>query len=235
MNEKNYDKINPKQLDSRYKKIPREAYLKNHWYPLIENLVQKYCKDNQVLDLGCGTGRYTSLIAKNTNKTIGLDVSKNILNYAKNKNNDFDLVLANAIITPIRNESIDIVFCVGLFEYAGNENVLKEIDRILKPHGVCVIQCPNKYSMIRFFNKLISKILDKEYVVREPSYKEMSKLFKKYKYDVIEVRMDDGLIWLPNVFDKIFGKQIYIVIENFFKMFGQNPFSNGMLFVIRKS
>ena len=80
--------------------------------------------------------------------------------------------------------------------------------------------------------KLINKVFGREYSPNEPSNKEMFKQFKDNGFELIEYNMADGLIWLPNFLDQLFSKRIYHLIENFFKIFGRNPFSNVMLFVI---
>ena len=105
---------------------------------------------------------------------------------------------------------------------------------MLKPNGICIIQCPNKYGLMRVMVKIIYKILKRNYFPKEPSYREMINLFKQNGFKVIELKMDDGLIWVPNFLDKLIGVKIYSVIENIFKIFSRNPFSCNMLFVVQK-
>jgi len=53
---------------------------------------------------------------------------------------------------------------------------------------------------------------------------------------LIWYKMDDGLIFLPNSLDRIIGNKVYSVIEKTFKsIFGKNPLSNVMLFLLQKS
>lgn len=231
---RNYDEVDPAQYDARHDKVPRESYLHNHWYPLTAATISKYCEAKLVLDLGCGTGTYTRIIAKHGH-VVGLDISKVMLSYAKSKHPDLSLALADAHHIPLRVESIDTAVCIGLFEYVERAMVFKEINRVLKPDGVCIIQCPNKYSAVRIPAKVICKLTRREYFAKEPSYGEMLKLFKQYGFKVIEWGMDDGLIWLPSFLDRLCGRRIYSTLERFFKVFGRNPFSNVMLFVANLS
>lgn len=231
---KNYDKIDPEQYEARNEKSPREGYLREHWRPLIAATISQYCKDKTVLDLGCGGGTYTAIIAKYTDRVLGVDISRVMLSYAKNKHSNLNLALADAHHIPLKTESMDTVVCIGLFEYIVPTTVLEEINRVLNRDGICIIQCPNKFSAVRVPYKLILRVLGREYLAKEPSYGEMLRLFKQNEFKVIESRMDDGLVWLPNFLDKIAGKTIYLVVEKFFKIFGRNPFSNVMLFVGRK-
>ena len=123
---------------------------------------------------------------------------------------------------------------IGLFEYIDREIVIKEMNRVLNLGGFCVISVPNKYSAGRSVGKLICKVFGRESCPNEPSKKEMLKLFENDGFELIEYRMDDGLIWLPDFLDKLFGKRVYHVIERFFQIFGRNPFSNVMLFIAKK-
>lgn len=232
MKRKDYDEIDPEQYERRHERIPREGYLWDHWYPLIAATISRYCETKLVLDLGCGTGTYTRIITEHGH-VLGLDISKVMLGYAKSKHPKLSLALADAHHIPLRVESIDTVVCIGLFEYVERAMVLKEINRVLKPDGVCIIQCPNKYSAIRMPFKIICKVLGREYPCNEPSYGEMLSLFKQNGFKVIESRMDDGLTWLPDFLDRVMGKRIYSFIERFFRNFGRNSFSNAMLFVVK--
>lgn len=228
-----YDNIDPEQYETRHKRMPREGYSRQHWCPVVITASSEYCQSKLVLDLGCGTGIYTRIIAEHGH-VLGLDISKVMLSYAKSKHPSLNLALADAHHIPLKTESMEVVVSIGLFEYIERTTVLEEINRVLNPDGICIILCPNKYSAVRMPFKLISKVLGRQYLPKEPSYGEMLKLFKQNRFKVIESRMDDGLIWLPNFLDKLCGRKIYLVIENLFRLFGRNPFSNVLLFVVRK-
>ena len=231
---KNYDKIDPEQYEARHEKSRREGYLRDHWRPLIAAMISQYCKDKTVVDLGCGAGAYTTIIAKYSNRVLGLDISMVMLSYAKNKHANLNLALADAHHIPLKTESMEIVVCIGLFEYIERTTVLEEINRVLNRDSICIIQCPNKFSAVRVPTKLILRVLGRQYLAKEPSYGEMLRLFKQNGLKVIESRMDDGLIWLPDFIDRLTGRRIYLLIEKIFSLFGRNPFSNVMLFVGRK-
>jgi len=231
---KDYDEVDPEQYERMYDEIPRENYMKEHWRPLIEESIEKYCKGKEVLDLGCGYGRYTTIISKYTENVLGLDISKRWLNHLKTKKNISNIIRADAHSIPLKNKSFDVIVTIGLFEYINRNIVIKEMNSILKSDGFCIILVPNKYSAIRIVGRLIGRVFRREYAANEPSKKEMLKLFENNGLELIAYRMDDGLIWLPNFLDRLVGKRIYHLIGNFFKIFRENPFSNVMLFIVRK-
>ena len=231
---KDYDDIDPEQYERMYEVVVREKYMREHWRPLIEKCIRKYCRYKDVLDLGCGYGRYTTIIKEYTDNCLGLDISKRWLNYLKNKKNISNVIRADAHSIPLKNKSFDVVVTVGLFEYVNREIVMKEIGRILKSKGFCIISVPNKYGAFRMVGKLISKVFKMGYYPNEPSKMEMLELFEDNDFRLIEYKMDDGLIWLLDFLDRLCGKRIYKCIEKFFELFRKNPFSNNMLFVMKR-
>ena len=232
---RNYDEINPEEYSEMYGTTPREIYLKEHWTPLLEDAVGRYCKDKYVLDLGCGYGNYTRTISKYTDNIVGLDISQRWLDFAAKQCPHTKFLLADAHNIPCENNIFDVVVSVGLFEYVKRNVVIKEIHRVLKTGGICIISVPNKYSLCRLPYKMYYKILGKKYPPDEPSKKEMLRLLQSNGFDVVERKINDGLIYLPDFLDKIIGRITYHFVERFFSLFGENPFSNVMLFVSRKT
>ena len=217
---RDYNKIDPEEYQEGYEVIPRENYMKEHWRPLIRDVIKRYCEGKSVLDLGCGYGEYIGTISKYTDNAVGLDISERWLNYAKQKYPNLKFILSDAHKTPLQSGLFDVVVTIGLFEYINREAVIKEIRRVLKFNGICIISVPNKYSMFRLVGKLFCKIFRKEYHTNEPSKKDMFKLFVENKFNLLEYVMDDGLIWLPNFIDRLCGKKIYLFVEKISKILG---------------
>jgi ubiquinone/menaquinone biosynthesis C-methylase UbiE len=67
----------------------------------------------EALDVGCGTGVYTEEIARNSQMCVGLDLSENMIRYAKRKRGMLDLILADAHKLPFRNEYFRLVASVA--------------------------------------------------------------------------------------------------------------------------
>lgn len=104
------------------------------------------------LDLGCGTGHALIRMKKmGFERVIGVDISNNMLSSAKKLIADNDLSdsieLFNCDVrklSMIESESVDVCIALGVIEYLEeDEPFLSEINRILKPDGVCVIQTRN--------------------------------------------------------------------------------------------
>ena len=230
-----YNEIDPVEYENRYLKSPREYYTHQHWLPIFTEAVEKYCKTGLILDLGCGFGSATKIVWQFNENTIGIDIAYAWLSYAKKENPKIELIFADCNIIPLKNDSANAIISWGLFEFVDRKATINEISRLLKDNGVCIILVSNKYGAIRYPQKKIySLITGRSSKRNEPSKSEMVMLLKEAGLEIIDFKMDDGLILLPNTIDKVIGLKTYLTIERVVRWFGENPFSNIMVLVGRK-
>jgi ubiquinone/menaquinone biosynthesis C-methylase UbiE len=113
------------------------------WLNLIANLSGS-SKGMRLLDLGCGTGRFSLPLASMLGLDVtGLDSSVDMLAKAKEKDSDFVVkwVLADASALPYPDGSFDIVFMSHLLHHVETPlNVLKECSRVLVHSGIVMIR-----------------------------------------------------------------------------------------------
>jgi ubiquinone/menaquinone biosynthesis C-methylase UbiE len=113
------------------------------WLKLIAKHLRT-SKDSRLLDLGCGTGRFSLPLASKLGlDVIGLDSSEDMLAKAKEKdsNSVVKWVLANASALPYPDSLFDIVFISHLLHHVDSPlKVLKECGRVLVPSGVVIIR-----------------------------------------------------------------------------------------------
>ena len=108
-------------------------------------------KGMTVLEIGCGSGAFTTDVARAIgNKGIlsALDIEIKMLKQVASKLNRIEnkdiknvkLVQASAYTLPFSKESFDIVYMVAVFQEIPNkEKALKEINRVLKNNGILSI------------------------------------------------------------------------------------------------
>jgi ubiquinone/menaquinone biosynthesis C-methylase UbiE len=93
-----------------------------------------------ILDLGCGTGRYSEpLAARFDAQVIAVDPSEQMLTAARAKASDRRVVFerAEAAALPIASGSIDMVFMSMVFHHLPDAHAaLAECRRVLRPEGV---------------------------------------------------------------------------------------------------
>jgi ubiquinone/menaquinone biosynthesis C-methylase UbiE len=103
----------------------------------------KNYKVENVLDLGCGTGRHCVLLASSGFAVVGIDISKNALKIARRwilqeKLRNVDLVRATMTNLPFNNSCLDAVISVSVIHHALKKEIVttvNEIFRILRKNG----------------------------------------------------------------------------------------------------
>ncbi|AZQ84431.1 malonyl-[acyl-carrier protein] O-methyltransferase BioC [Colwellia sp. Arc7-635] len=112
-----------------------QRYCGKHLMPWLPNR-----NDLTALDLGAGTGFFTDLLASRYQQVLGLDISKNMLRFAKeNRNEAITWLEADAYKIPLQDNSIDFVYSNLMIQWCDPlDLVLDEVMRVLKPGGLFV-------------------------------------------------------------------------------------------------
>ncbi len=105
------------------------------------NFLKKYNNFNKVLDFGCGNGRFSKFF--NKNNYIGIDISKNLIQIAKEKFPDKKFYLFDGLNIPFEKQTFDFIFSISVFHHIPSKqirrDVLLEIRRVLKPGGLILL------------------------------------------------------------------------------------------------
>lgn len=131
---------------SKYSLHPKHLInLEEPWY------LRDINKKEFVLDLGCGNGQQTIVVAKECKKVIGIDNNLTNLAIAKQLVKDKKIKNAEFIKTDLekklffKNESFDKILALDVLEHLRKrKQFLKEIKRVLKPEGLIYLSVPNK-------------------------------------------------------------------------------------------
>lgn len=100
-------------------------------------------KGKKILDWGCGSGIYAKLLTKKGAKVKGFDISKEMIDIAKDANPKLDLKVGSGNKIPF-NETFDIVYASLAIHYLDDWNKsLKEINRVLKKGGEFIFSIGN--------------------------------------------------------------------------------------------
>lgn len=112
-----------------------QRYSGKHLMPYLPNR-----KDLTVLDLGAGTGFFSDILTTQFDHVIGVDLSKDMLNYAKEtRNKEINWVAGNANHLPFQDNSIDLIYSNLMIQWCRPLNLaINEILRVLKPGGLFV-------------------------------------------------------------------------------------------------
>lgn len=138
----------------KVKQVYQKGYAKTHNHTADPRLnkVLAIAKKNysgsvdKLVDLGCGDGFFTQLLAKTVQakKIYGIDIAKQAVTQAKKLNINAVQMDLDSENLPYPANSIDLIFCGNIIELVADaDHLLKEIKRILKKNGVCIVTFPN--------------------------------------------------------------------------------------------
>jgi demethylmenaquinone methyltransferase / 2-methoxy-6-polyprenyl-1,4-benzoquinol methylase len=178
-------------------------------------------KGASALDVCCGTADWTIALAEkvgHTGKVTGLDFSKNMLKIGEQKVNqlkidDFvNLIHGNAMDLPFEDNTFDYVTIgFGLRNVPDYQQVLKEMNRVLKPGGMAVCLETSQptmpgfkqlyYFYFRFIMPIFGKLFAKSYEeyswlqesARDfPGMKELASMFEKAGFKNVSYKPHSG-------------------------------------------
>lgn len=174
----------------------------------------------KALDVCCGTGDWTIALAEKVGpngKVVGLDFSKNMLKVGEEKVKDLNLeqvqlIHGNAMELPFEDNSFDYVTIgFGLRNVPDYLQVLKEMNRVLKPGGIGVCLETSQPTMFgyrqlfffyfRYIMPLFGKLFAKSYneyawlheSARDfPGMKELAKMFEEAGFKKVSYKPYSG-------------------------------------------
>jgi SAM-dependent methyltransferase len=114
-----------------------------HRYSAVLGLVRR----KAVVDIACGEGYGSNLLACAAERVIGIDISRDAVERAKRRYRGENLEFreGRADRLPAEGGSIDVVVSFETIEHhAQHEEMLCEIKRILKPAGTLVMSTPDR-------------------------------------------------------------------------------------------
>lgn len=111
-------------------------------------LARELAAGKDVLDIACGEGYGSALLAARARQVTGVDISSEIIAWASRKYQADNLRYreGSATAIPLDENSVDLVVSFETIEHlAEQEAMLREIKRVLRPQGVLIISSPDKY------------------------------------------------------------------------------------------
>lgn len=152
---------------------------------------KNFVKNKKVLDFGCGSGYGTELLSENAESIIGVDISKEAVNYAKK-----NYILPNLdfkTISELTDEKFDVITSFQVIEHVPNDiEYVTKLKKLLKPGGCLLISTPDKkHRLFNYIQKPWNIFHLKEYTP-----KSLESLLQKQfnKVDIFKIGSDSDLI-----------------------------------------
>ena len=157
-------------------------------------------QDLTVLDLGSGTGFFADLLASKYNKVIGLDFSKNMLQFAKKCRNENIIWLeADAYKIPLQDESIDFIYSNLVIQWFEPLDVaIKEMLRVLKPGGLIIFSTLLDGTLHELKSSW-KQVDDDQHVMDLKTEEELENCFNTQKSRVLRGKCQDLILEYQNV------------------------------------
>jgi len=126
-------------------------YARKHERPL-QYLEGRLSPDDLILDLGCGDGRHSALLARQARAVVGVDHQQLPLQYARLliQRDNVALSRADGLRLPLASGAFHGIVCLDVIEHLPEEKVaalLKEMQRVLVPGGWVLLTTPNRTSL----------------------------------------------------------------------------------------
>jgi 2-polyprenyl-6-hydroxyphenyl methylase/3-demethylubiquinone-9 3-methyltransferase len=114
-------------------------------FGLRRAFLQEHVESGQsVLDLGCGEGTFTTLLAEAGAAPVGVDIAEHALERARARHPhlDFRLVPEDGPL-PFDDAGFDLVWATEVLAHVGDTaRLLSELRRVLRPRGLLLITTP---------------------------------------------------------------------------------------------
>ena len=126
--------------------IEQWILLLKHKYA-YELALSKISKENKVLEIGCGDGYGSNILANSGAEIVALDVDPQSIEYAKHKysKNNLTFEVFDGSNIPFKDHSFDLILSFQVIEHVANiEIYCKNICRLIKPDGLILITTPNR-------------------------------------------------------------------------------------------
>ncbi|XP_078507134.1 uncharacterized protein LOC144767607 isoform X1 [Lissotriton helveticus] len=119
----------------------------------LQKLILSYLKEKKgrpyelAVDVGCGTGQSTRVLASYFQKVVGIDISEAQIQEAENcpciPNVSYRVAAAEHL--PFEDSSVDLITASVAAHWFNSEEFFREADRVLKPNGCLAMYCLNPH------------------------------------------------------------------------------------------
>jgi SAM-dependent methyltransferase len=89
----------------------------------------------RVADIGCGTGKFTRLLAASKAHVVGIEPLPGMLSAFHELLPEIEAVSGTAEALPLRDAAFDLLTCASAFHWFDHDRAIPELHRVLRPNG----------------------------------------------------------------------------------------------------
>ncbi|MCJ7570340.1 MAG: class I SAM-dependent methyltransferase [Candidatus Thermoplasmatota archaeon] len=152
------DSINKKVIDfytkeaEIYDEVRFTTYSKRYIDRIEKKIVLdmiETCENLNILEIGCGTGRFSIYLSEQGSRISALDPAMSMLFKLKEKNvKNINLINASGYELPFKNNTFNGCICLNVINHLQTyKKILIEVNRVLQPGGFFIFNFSNIFSI----------------------------------------------------------------------------------------
>jgi SAM-dependent methyltransferase len=110
------------------------------YYNYVRRHLPPHCE--RTLEIGCGTGEFTRLMAEGAQRVFAIDLSPEMIRLAQQQSGDYpniEYVVEDFMSLSLPDESYDCIVSLATLHHLSLEQALLKMKEALKPGGVLII------------------------------------------------------------------------------------------------
>ncbi len=165
-------------------------------------------RNKRVLDIGAGTGRIIQTLKRKTSSAgahfTAVDISTEMLDIAKKKIPDIDIVHSDMTDLNLEDDTFDVVIAAFVIVHIHSKDLTKafdEVARVLKPGGTFILTNINQRKAPKIkLNKKEEIIIESYYHIPEHVIKALEKSFFKIEKEIF---LEEDKTWINQIIKAI--------------------------------
>jgi 2-polyprenyl-3-methyl-5-hydroxy-6-metoxy-1,4-benzoquinol methylase len=132
-------------------------------YTYILQRMEKYRKNNEIMDIGCGMGQFLAVAKKFHWKTTGTEIAPYAIEICRQFGNN--VLNSDLLSLDLRENYYDVVTMFEVLEHLTRpREYITKISKILRKEGVLILTTPNFSSITRFLVKENWRVINQEHL-----------------------------------------------------------------------
>ncbi|HEX7297034.1 MAG TPA: class I SAM-dependent methyltransferase, partial [Pyrinomonadaceae bacterium] len=120
--------------------LPEEKWNHNsHYHGFLLSQIPTSCE--HVLEIGCGCGRFSQLLAQRSRKVLAIDLSSEMIRVSRENSTRYpniDFVLSDILEYPLPANHFDCIATLTTLHHLPLAAILRKVSEALKPGGVFI-------------------------------------------------------------------------------------------------
>ncbi len=151
-------------LESIQSDFDRIALLSNenwnhnaHYHRYLIDHIPRQCQ--HILEIGCGTGKFSRLLAERAERVLAIDLSPQMIRLARERSKlypNIDFIEGDVMTYHLPDNQFDCIATLTTIHHLPLESILKKIRKALKPGGIFL--CLDLYQRSGFNDLLFDSI-----------------------------------------------------------------------------